>query len=60
MRLSVASADLSLSRGDTQQALATLRAVAPDNQYYMHARHKMADIYLHHLHDKRMYASCYR
>lgn len=60
VRLTVASADLSLSRGDAQQALATLKAVPSENQYYMTARHKMADIYLNHLHDKRMYAACYR
>ena len=60
IRLDVASADLSLNRGDTQQAISALRAVPPENQYYMQARHKMADIYLNHLHDKRMFATVYR
>ena len=60
VRLTVASADLSVGRGDVQQALATLRAVSNDHPYYMTARHKMADIYLTKLNDKRMYAATYR
>ena len=37
-----------------------LRNITPDQPYFMQAREKMADIYLHHRKDKRLYASCYR
>lgn len=60
IRLNIASADLALLRGDVDQALALLRAIGPEQQYYLQARDKMASIYLNHLKDKRMFASCYR
>ncbi|KAK3857879.1 hypothetical protein Pcinc_020970 [Petrolisthes cinctipes] len=60
VRLNMASADLALARGDPQHALSLLRAVEPIQQYYLQARDKMASIYLNHLKDKRMFASCYR
>ena len=60
IRLNIASAELALVRGDVDQALALLRAIGPDQQYYLQARDKMASIYLNHLKDKRMFASCYR
>ncbi|CAL4107788.1 unnamed protein product, partial [Meganyctiphanes norvegica] len=60
VRLNIASADLALMRGETDHALAMLRAIGPEQTYYMQARDKMASIYLNHLKDKRMFASCYR
>ena len=60
VRLNIASADLALSRGDVDHALAMLRAIGPGHQYYLQARDKMATIYLEHLKDKRMFAACYR
>ncbi|XP_050699357.1 tetratricopeptide repeat protein 21B-like [Eriocheir sinensis] len=60
IRLNIASADLALMRGDVDQALSLLRAIGPEQQYYLQARDKMASIYLNHLKDKRMFASCYR
>lgn len=47
-------------RGDVEHALAMLRSIGPDQQYYLEARDKMANIYLNHLKDKRMFATCYR
>ena len=41
-------------------ALAMLRNITPDQPYFVQAREKMAEIYLHHRKDKRLYASCYR
>ncbi|XP_076366451.1 LOW QUALITY PROTEIN: tetratricopeptide repeat protein 21B-like [Tachypleus tridentatus] len=60
MRITIANADLSLARGDVEQALGILRNVEPEQPYYLQAREKMANIYLHHRKDRRLYASCYR
>ncbi|XP_041371664.1 tetratricopeptide repeat protein 21B-like [Gigantopelta aegis] len=60
VRVMIANADLSLSRGDADHALSMLRNITPDQNYFVQAREKMADIYLNHRKDKRLYASCYR
>ncbi|XP_033124188.1 tetratricopeptide repeat protein 21B-like [Anneissia japonica] len=60
IRITVANADLALKRGDVEHALTMLRNVKPEMSYYVEAREKMAEIYLHHRKDKRLYASCYR
>ncbi|XP_071943351.1 tetratricopeptide repeat protein 21B-like [Antedon mediterranea] len=60
VRITVANADLALNRGDVEHALTMLRNVKPEMSYYVQAREKMAEIYLHHRKDKRLYASCYR
>ncbi|KAK7082681.1 Tetratricopeptide repeat protein 21B [Halocaridina rubra] len=60
MKLNIASADLALQRGDVEHALSLLRGIPSDQQYYLEARDKMASIYLNHLKDKRMFASCYK
>ncbi|XP_068223465.1 tetratricopeptide repeat protein 21B-like [Palaemon carinicauda] len=60
IRLNIASADLALQRGDVEHALSMLRNIGPGQQYYLEARDKMASIYLNHLKDKRMFASCYK
>ncbi|KAH9507420.1 Tetratricopeptide repeat protein 21B [Bulinus truncatus] len=56
----IANADLTLARGDVEMALGMLRNITPDQPYFVEAREKMADIYLNHRKDKRLYASCYR
>ncbi|XP_046549679.1 tetratricopeptide repeat protein 21B-like [Haliotis rubra] len=60
VRIAIANADLSLARGDIELALGMLRNITPDQPYFVQAREKMADIYLNHRKDKRLYASCYR
>ena len=60
VRITIANAELSLARGDVEMSLGMLRNVSPDQPYYVQAREKMADIYLNHRKDKRLYASCYR
>ncbi|XP_039250500.2 tetratricopeptide repeat protein 21B-like [Styela clava] len=60
IRVTIANADLSLSRGDVEQALTMLRNIKPDQSYYAQAKEKMAHIYLHHRRDKNLYISCYR
>ena len=60
IRITIANADLALAREDIEGALAMLRNITPDQAYFVQAREKMADIYLTHRKDKRLYASCYR
>lgn len=60
VRITIANVDLALARGDIELALGTLRNVSPEQQYFVQAREKMADIYLNYRNDKRLYANCYR
>merc|ERR1719239_679559 len=60
VRILIANAELSLARGDVEMALGMLRNVQSNQPYFVEAREKMADIYLNHRKDKRLYASCYR
>uniref|UniRef100_A0A8C8JG91 Tetratricopeptide repeat domain 21B n=1 Tax=Oncorhynchus tshawytscha TaxID=74940 RepID=A0A8C8JG91_ONCTS len=60
LRVTIANADLALLRGDTELALSMLRNITPEQPYYIQAKEKMADIYLTHRKEKRLYASCYR
>uniref|UniRef100_A0AAV2JXT5 Tetratricopeptide repeat protein 21B n=1 Tax=Knipowitschia caucasica TaxID=637954 RepID=A0AAV2JXT5_KNICA len=60
LRVTIANADLALMRGDTELALSMLRNITPEQPYYVQAKEKMADIYLNHRREKRLYASCYR
>ncbi|KAF6773261.1 hypothetical protein AHF37_06976 [Paragonimus kellicotti] len=59
-RITIASADLALSQGDHETALNTLRAIRKEHPYYLTARQHMANIYLHHRKEKKLYAACYR
>ncbi|XP_008299372.1 tetratricopeptide repeat protein 21B [Stegastes partitus] len=60
LRVTIANADLALLRSDTELALSMLRNITPEQPYYIQAKEKMADIYLNHRKEKRLYASCYR
>lgn len=60
LRVTVANADLALLRSNTDLALSMLRNITPEQPYYIQAKEKMADIYLNHRKDKRLYISCYR
>ena len=60
VRITISNADLALARNDIEGALAMLRGIQPDQPYFVQAREKMANIYLNHRKDKRLYASCYR
>jgi len=59
VRITIANVDLALARNDIEGALEMLRTIGPDQPYFIQAREKMADIYLYHRKDKRLYASCY-
>ncbi|XP_061925819.1 tetratricopeptide repeat protein 21B [Entelurus aequoreus] len=60
VRVTIANADLALLRGDTELALSMLRNITHEQPYYIQAKQKMADLYLNHKKDKRLYVSCYR
>lgn len=60
IRITVANADLALEKGETDTALNILRTIGPEQPYYLQAMEKMAQIYLHHRKDKKLYAQCYR
>ncbi|XP_075036827.1 tetratricopeptide repeat protein 21B isoform X1 [Mixophyes fleayi] len=60
LRLMIANAELALTHGDVEQALSMLRNISPEQPYFIHAKEKMADIYLQHRKDKLLYVSCYR
>ncbi len=47
VRITVANADLALEKGDTETALNILRTVGPEQPYFVQAKEKMAQIYLH-------------
>ena len=56
----MANADLALQRGETDTALNVLRTISSEQPYFIQAKEKMAQIYLVHRKDKKMYAQCYR
>jgi len=58
-RVTIASAQVELKKGDAEKALAMLRGVPPENSHFHAARKVMADLYLKHRNDRRMYAVCY-
>lgn len=60
LRVTIANADLALLRGDTELALSMLRNITQMQPYFLQATEKMADVYLNHRKEKRLYVSCYR
>ncbi len=59
-RISISNVDLSLNRGDIDGALAILKRIESTQPYYVEAREKMADIYLKHRKDKKLYVNTYK
>ncbi|XP_074159318.1 tetratricopeptide repeat protein 21B [Sminthopsis crassicaudata] len=60
LRVTIANADLALAQGEVERALSMLRNVTPEQPYFIETKEKMADIYLKHRKEKKLYASCYR
>ncbi|XP_072268672.1 tetratricopeptide repeat protein 21A [Pyxicephalus adspersus] len=60
VRIIVANADMSLSKGDAESALNMLRDITPNQPYYIEVKQKMAEIYLKNRKDKKLYIACYR
>lgn len=59
-QLVIAQAQLYLSKGHVERALATLKKIQPGQSNFHLSRIKMAEIYLEEKKDKRMFAACYR
>ncbi|XP_077347338.1 tetratricopeptide repeat protein 21A [Lithobates pipiens] len=60
IRIIIANADMSLSKGDIESALIMLGDVTPNQPYYIEVKQKMAEIYLKNRKDKKLYIACYR
>ncbi|XP_029461519.1 tetratricopeptide repeat protein 21B isoform X2 [Rhinatrema bivittatum] len=60
LRIMIANADLALAQGNIDQALNMLKNITPEQPYFVQAKAKMADIYLQHRKEKKLYAGCYR
>ncbi|XP_027722007.1 tetratricopeptide repeat protein 21B isoform X2 [Vombatus ursinus] len=60
LRVTIANADLVLAQGEVERALSMLRNVTPEQPYFVETKEKMADIYLKHRKEKKLYVSCYR
>ncbi|XP_069907106.1 tetratricopeptide repeat protein 21A isoform X3 [Oryctolagus cuniculus] len=60
IRVTIANADLALSKGNADMALSMLRNITPKQPCYMEAKEKMADIYLRTHKDRSLYVGCYR
>ena len=59
-RILLTSVDLSLKRGDINQAIEILSQIKSDQAYYVQAREKLADIYLKHRRDKKLFIKTYK
>ncbi|XP_067824088.1 tetratricopeptide repeat protein 21B-like [Heptranchias perlo] len=59
-RITITNVDLALSRDDMETAFSMLRSVLPKQPYYIEAKEKLAQIYLHKQKDKKLYIRCYR
>lgn len=60
-RVLIASAQLAMARGETEQALNGLKEITNENnEHFIRSRELMATIYLKNKKDRRLYASCYK
>lgn len=59
-RILLTSVDLAIKRGDINQAIETLLQIRPDQSCYIQAREKLAEIYLKHRRDKKLYIKTYK
>ncbi|CAF0759693.1 unnamed protein product [Adineta ricciae] len=59
-RILLTNVDLALKRGDINQAIDTLMQIKSDQSCYVQAREKLAEIYLKHRRDKKLYIKTYK
>jgi tetratricopeptide repeat protein 21B len=59
-RILLTNVDLSVKRGDINQAIEILTQIKADQAYYVQAREKLADIYLKHRRDKKLFIKTYK
>lgn len=60
VRVMVANVDLVLAKDNIGAALSTLGNIMPSESIYIHAKKKMASIYLERLRNRNLYITCYR
>ncbi|KAI5106513.1 tetratricopeptide repeat protein 21A isoform X4, partial [Silurus meridionalis] len=60
VRVMIANVDLALAKDNIDAALNALGNIIPGEPIYIHAKEKMACIYLERLRNKRLYIACYR
>ena len=58
-RVTIAVAKVELSKGQVEKALSMLRDVPADNAHHHAARQALAELYLSHRNDRRMFAQCH-
>lgn len=59
-RLDIIAADIDLAEGNLEAALVQLRGVPSDRPGYILAKQRMADLYLNHRKERKLYIACYR
>ena len=59
-RILLTNVELSLKRGDINQAIESLTQIKSDQPYYIQAREKLAEIYLKHRRDKKLFIKTYK
>eukprot|EP00928_Gymnodinium_smaydae_P093057 TRINITY_DN7707_c1_g1_i1.p1 TRINITY_DN7707_c1_g1~~TRINITY_DN7707_c1_g1_i1.p1 ORF type:complete len:1369 (+),score=395.70 TRINITY_DN7707_c1_g1_i1:73-4107(+) len=60
VKVLVANSQLSIEKGEIDQAINMLRTMKADHPQFASAKAAMADIYLKHRKDKKAYARCYK
>ncbi|CAF0992440.1 unnamed protein product [Didymodactylos carnosus] len=59
-RILITNVELALKRGDVNTAIEILTQIKPDQPYYVQSREKLAEIYLKHRRDKKLYIGIYK
>lgn len=59
-RFMILSAEQALEKNDVKMSIDILSKIKPEEQYYMQARTKLADIYLKHRRDRSAFMQCFR
>jgi tetratricopeptide repeat protein 21B len=55
----LAQSDMAIKMGDVKKGLAMLKKIQPDNQCFVEANKKQAQLYLDELKDRNNYQRCY-
>jgi len=55
----ITNSEIALKCGDIKKAISILKGVKEDSPYYIQSRRLLADVYLNHLKDRRLYSKCY-
>ena len=58
-KLTITNAKVEVEKGEVATALSLLRNIPAENPHYHSARKVLAELYLEHRNDKRMYAACH-